>query len=153
MLLEVLPHVRVVDENVDAMLAQMGCRADSGQHQQLWRAVCAGGHDHLSRRPRRATGVLDADRAPVLDQDAPRVRPGHNGEVPALADRLQERVRGAVAAPIADHRLGQRRPGHLGAVAVVDALHARRHGGSTNGCQYCESHRFRVMFSSPVVPW
>ena len=100
MLLQVLADVGVVDEDLDAVLAQVLGRTDAGQHQELRRAVGAGREDHLARGARGAAGVLDADGAPVLDDDPAHVRAGLDGEVLVACGRASgTRPRRCAAGP------------------------------------------------------
>lgn len=54
--LQTLANPGQIDHHVDAVLGEMGGRADAGEHQQLWGVHRAGGQDH------RAAGAHDHRR-------------------------------------------------------------------------------------------
>jgi hypothetical protein len=128
MLLEVATDVRVVKEDIEAVLPQMIGRTDPGEHEQLWRSVCARGEDHLSRGPDGASGVLDPNSAAVRDEDATCVGTRLDRQVLALSDRLQKRVRNAVTPSVARRRLKKRGTVHLRTVVIVDLGNAGSDG-------------------------
>ncbi|MNO89958.1 hypothetical protein D3C76_814570 [compost metagenome] len=96
----------------DAVGADLGLRADPGQHQQLRAAEGAGAQQHLAARLQLHALALDrhlhAGGALALQDDALGAGAGHHGEVAVqLADRLEEGRGGAPAAAVADgHVIG-----------------------------------------------
>jgi hypothetical protein len=119
-LLQVASHVGVVDDHLEAVLAQVVGGPHPGQHQELGRPVGAGRQHDLPGRPGHALGVLDPDGPAALDHDPPRVRVHLHDQVLALARRLEEGLGRAVPPAAAGRRLQQARALHLGAVVVVD---------------------------------
>jgi hypothetical protein len=101
---EVLSHRQVLDDR-DPERREIGRRSDAGQHEQLWRAVCAGGQDDLTVRMHglqlAVPQDLHADGAPAIQDHASGVRVRDHREVRATARRRQERRRAARAPPIA----------------------------------------------------
>ena len=130
--LEVLPHARQVGDDVDAERAQFGRAADARQLQQLRRVDRAAAQDHLAGA--RGLGsaaadarILDAGRAPALEQDPRRhrmrlhveVRPAHHGVQvrprggqPAAVVHVAVELREALLA-VAVHVVGEREAGLL----------------------------------------
>ncbi len=122
---------RQVGDHVDAVLAQVGGRADAGQHQQLGRAVDARAQDHLAAGRDRAAAVpgddLDPGGAAAGDDDPGDAGAGGDGEV-RQAVVVQVADGGAVAQAAAGVLLEDRHALLGLAVVVVDLLGARGRG-------------------------
>ena len=85
MVLQIGPDVGGVLHHLDAETLQRLARADARHHQKLRRTKGAGGKDHLAPgvKPRLASAAQEGDAggAPALEQDAPHLAIGIDGEV------------------------------------------------------------------------
>jgi len=123
----------------DAELRQQGRIADAGELQDLRALHGAGGEQHLLVRVDALRGlagaacVLDADRTPLLDQDARGVGVGDHREIAALERGPQVSERGAPAFAVLDGELVGAEAFLLVAVEVarhrVSRRRARLHEG------------------------
>ncbi len=125
--LEPLADAGEVGDDVDAVLAQVGGRADAGEHQQVRAVHRAAAEQHLAGGRRGDLAAADAvghpDGALALDDDPGGERAGLDVEVVAVAGGLEVGlVHRPAAAVVAGHLV---EPGALllGAVEVVGRLH------------------------------
>jgi hypothetical protein len=119
MVLEVVPDARQVDPDVDTVPGQVGAGTGPGEQQESRGVYRAGREDHLVRaRPvgRAILVVDDAGRPVAVERDPASACTRLDGQGCPVEDRLQERVRGAVAPPGLLYHVGK--PGAVEVPAV-----------------------------------
>ena len=108
MVVQIAPDAGQIEHRLDTMAAQMLCRSDPGQHQNL-RTVDRPGRNHdLARRdlPRLTVDAKTHAAHPLaVEQHAFDQRAGLHLEVRPLAHRIEKDARGRRAHPVADHQL------------------------------------------------
>ena len=117
------------------MLAQVGARADAGEHQQLRAVDGAAAEDDLrvgrTRQVLAAARVGDTDGAVALQHDAGHEGVGAHGEVRAVGRRVEVGVGDGPAPPLPARHLVEPGALLLGAVEVVVALEPGATAAST----------------------
>src|SRR5690606_2164947 len=120
--LQVGAHAGTIEQDVDAVPAQFGLRADARQHQQLRRVDRAAAEDHLAPGPvvERAAAFPagHAGRAPAVEGDALDHGAGAHGEVRARPGGVEVSDRGGAARAVALGDLVQADAELRGAVEV-----------------------------------
>lgn len=123
--MQVLSHSGQVVPHLDADLAQVGCRADARQHEQLRRPDRTRADQHLDAGTDAgelaAVAVGDADRAVAVQVDARRERVGLHGEFRTLARGVEVGPLLRPAPPLAAGHLVEPGAFLLRAVEVVEA--------------------------------
>ena len=94
MVLQILADARQVDDDVDAMFGQFGCRTDAGEQQHLGRMQCPGADDHLfggmCGLGLAVFDILDAGGTPLVDHDLGDMCAKRDSQFLAISDRIQE---------------------------------------------------------------
>src|SRR6202012_1504928 len=84
MIHQVAADTRPIQLHSNAMLPQMLCWSNSGQHQQPWRMQRARGHDHVVSRDRLDAAItphLSPARSAIREQNAPHLSIAENLQV------------------------------------------------------------------------
>ncbi len=146
MILQVLTDAGQLVRDRDAVLLQQHGGADAGELQDLRGADRAGSHHGLDaclgKEPLAATHELNAGSTPVLDAQSRDLRIGDDGEILAVRDRMQERLRRIqpYAAPLVDLEFA----GAL-VVAAVEVLRARNAGLDHRGAERVQDLPFEAL--------
>ena len=135
--LEVRADLGGIDQDVDAVLGEVGGRTDAAQHQQLRGVDGAAGEDHLASSERVPGDAVDLD----VDAGRPRMRLA-DADIDASAN-----VTRRTSAPVTTRRL-RRLPAGRRYASAVDARAPRR--CETIVCEKpCPSGRFATVTGWP----
>src|SRR5690606_24967693 len=122
MIVEVVAHAGQIDQNIDAVRAEMIGRANAAEHEDLRRADGASRKNHLGGSAiNLALSVLDdlhAGGATVFDDDALGMRVEDDGQVRKVL-AADEALRGAMTHAVCAGHLVEARCELLGAVEVT----------------------------------